>query len=83
MAEPQQPASSSRSGNESTCMPTSSVNTSINQTLLQRCAQNPHRIATNIAMRNMYEDEKLKIVCKTGVKKNPENYAIGCELNNL
>jgi hypothetical protein len=31
----------------------------------------------------MHEDEKLKIVHKTGAKKNRENYAIGCMLHNI
>jgi hypothetical protein len=83
MAQPQATASSSRFTDESLRTPASTPITTIHSTLLQRRAQIANRTAADIATRNMHEDEKLKIVHKTGAKKNRENHAIGCTLHHI
>jgi len=38
-----------------------------------------HRDATNAATKHMTQDAQLKIVCKTGRRKNKKQHAEGCE----
>jgi len=38
-----------------------------------------HRDAANAATNHMTQDAHLKIVCKTGSRRNKKQHAVGCE----
>jgi len=54
-------------------------NTEILSTHQERRHKLVHRDAANAASKHMTQDGHLKIVCKTGSRRNKKQHAVGCE----
>jgi hypothetical protein len=63
-------------------VPDETSNTPMQDPQLERQAQNPHRKASDMANKNIHNDEKLRIVYKSTAKTNMQKYAVGCMLSN-
>jgi hypothetical protein len=62
--------------------PNETSNTPTKDTQLQPQAQNPHREAADMATKNMYNDQILRIVHKSTTKMNKQKHTVGCTLLN-
>jgi hypothetical protein len=74
-----QPPLPAESGTNTGRLVVATFNTRILGTQPERRHKLVHHDATNAATKRMTQDAKLKIVRKTGSRKNKKQHAVGCE----
>jgi hypothetical protein len=74
-----QSPSTGESGSNTGRLAVATTNTDILGTQPERKYKLVHRDGADAATKHMTQDAHLKIVCKTGSRRNKKQHAVGCE----